>query len=878
MLTYHEYEKKVYDWLIAKHQKDPTFTFSVRQMASKGAERDYFIGTEKSKYFGTTLWFIPVGFPGSASDLIDIFFRFDNNKYWFNFEFSQTKSPDSTQNASALNLIRSIKEKVRSTFGFSYEGGPDTKIEGYIAKSPKPYYGTVEAMLDDLDDSIKLMLPIIKDGIEQEKGVNPGFTAHNYTFEEFENLQDKLERRRAKYSNVSVDTNISAFSQIIERVKNELNNDTKTKDLFLFENSTAKYVWIKDKSGVIGNSLAHYEIINRDSKVHVEVHFEGKKEVKDIFSRTISVLPDKAEWFNWNNSKSIRYNGPFDINDTQITEKICEGLYYLETNLGIKLRQILKSLNPDSGLDKQTQLNQILFGAPGTGKTYNTVNKALKIIAPNFDLTQKREIIKAEFEKYVKKGRIVFTTFHQSMSYEDFVEGIKPEMKGEEDGIENTDSTIGYKIKDGIFKEIVENSRSEVTLDAEKGSLYIPESNFKYPINKVSLGNSQLPEDDVIYQYCMQHNCIAIGFGEDIDFKDVKNRSDIREKYKEAGINIEGKMDFNISAIERLVLWMKPGQLVFVSYGNSRLKAIGVVDGDYYCDSTTPIRYSQFRKVKWLHKDLNLPIQEIYENKFSQQTIYQIDQNKINKDYFKGSQAPSKEDTNNYVLIIDEINRGNVSQIFGELITLIEKDKRLGNNEALEIMLPYSKKVFGVPNNLYIIGTMNTADRSVEALDTALRRRFSFEEIIPKPSIIKDYGKLKDEEGVLKVDGYSIDLVKMLEVINERIEILLDRDHLIGHSYFMNVENTATLKESFSKQIIPLLQEYFFGDYGKISLVLGEGFCVGKKNDNVAKIFAFAKDYEVDVFSEKIVYTLHDPNIMEDDEFIKALKTLMKEE
>ena len=165
-----------------------------------------------------------------------------------------------------------------------------------------------------------------------------------------------------------------------------------------------------------------------------------------------------------------------------------------------------------------------------------------------------------------------------------------------------------------------------------------------------------------------------------------------------------------------------------------------------------------------------------------------------------------------YVLIIDEINRGNVSQIFGELITLIEEDKRVGNAEELQLTLPYSKTRFGVPANLYIIGTMNTADRSVEALDTALRRRFNFEEMLPNHEILD--GK--------EIGGIALD--QLLSVLNKRIEILLDRDHTIGHSYLINVQSEEDLKYAFKNNIIPLLQEYFYGDYEKTGLVLGTGF------------------------------------------------------
>ncbi|MBI1305559.1 MAG: AAA domain-containing protein [Bacteroidetes bacterium] len=220
---------------------------------------------------------------------------------------------------------------------------------------------------------------------------------------------------------------------------------------------------------------------------------------------------------------------------------------------------------------------------------------------------------------------------------------------------------------------------------------------------------------------------------------------------------------------------------------------------------------------------------------------------------------------NRYAILIDEINRGNVAAIFGELITLIEEDKREGTPNALSVILPYSKQTFSVPANLDIYGTMNTADRSVEALDTALRRRFIFEEMVPDPELIRTNGKL--ENGSL--DG--MDLVKLLTTINARIEILLDRDHLIGHSYFLSVASWEDLEQVFFNKIIPLLQEYFYGDYGKIGLVLGNGF-VTQHNRNPDK-FLFAKfDYEdVDELSSRIVYRILHPTGVD---FIAAVEDL----
>lgn len=217
-----------------------------------------------------------------------------------------------------------------------------------------------------------------------------------------------------------------------------------------------------------------------------------------------------------------------------------------------------------------------------------------------------------------------------------------------------------------------------------------------------------------------------------------------------------------------------------------------------------------------------------------------------------------------YVLIIDEINRGNVSQIFGELITLIEEDKRLGTEEELQVILPYSKKPFGVPANLYIIGTMNTADRSVEALDAALRRRFSFEEMPPN----------YDLEELNRVIG-GVQLSNLLKIINGRIEMLLDKDHLIGHSYFVKVKNIQDLQLAFQNKIIPLLQEYFFGDYGKIGLILGTKFFEEETKNKSVQLKSFF-DYGDDGFEERKIYRLKDLSRMNEEDFKTAIIDLIQ--
>jgi 5-methylcytosine-specific restriction protein B len=450
-------------------------------------------------------------------------------------------------------------------------------------------------------------------------------------------------------------------------------------------------------------------------------------------------------------------------------------------------------------------INRILFGPPGTGKTYRTVDEALRILDPAFLVAHERDrpALKQRFDAFVKSGQVRFVTFHQSFSYEDFVEGIRA----------NTDETtdgLRYEVEDGVFKQICEAARSRNVAETGTG---IDIAGRK--IWKVSLGDAST--EGHIFDECMRAGIALLGFGSDADLSDVTSRSDIVERLRAAGEKVEST-DYAVTALDLFARRMQTGDLVVVTQGNLKFRAIGEVTGDYvHVDREGVDTYAQGRPVRWLRQyDPARPYADLMENRFSQMTIYELRSGSINLERLAALLAPEQAEVHEpeaRVLIIDEINRGNISRIFGELITLIEPSKRDGCAEALEVTLPYSKERFSVPRNVHLIGTMNTADRSLAGLDVALRRRFEFVEMLP------DVGALA---GVV-VDGVPVDA--LLSTMNRRIEVLLGRDYMLGHAYFMGLKDAPSLEALagvFRRQVLPLLQEYFFEDWQKIAWVLND--------------------------------------------------------
>ena len=529
-----------------------------------------------------------------------------------------------------------------------------------------------------------------------------------------------------------------------------------------------------------------------------------------------SSYQDEKKWWTPNDNSTCIAIPKHEIDDAN--NKIFIPFFNSQFDYEREISTGTKENNSNNSMS--LNLNQILFGPPGTGKTYNTINKSVAIANPDFNLNQTRTEIKKEFDRLIKEGIIVFTTFHQSMSYEDFIEGIKP-IEPKVEG-----QPVIYKVIPGILKEICERIKNIEKLTSNSLPNANSVSNFDelYSafIKRLKEIISELEENET-HTFQSRRSRVKL----------IKIEND--DSILTTGETANSTETVTKDKLERIYnKYSSPDEITNLV---KQLREVGTDIG------WTTNYFAVFKALKEFETSI-----------------------KTNKS--NDVKTKKKQD---FVLIIDEINRGNVSQIFGELITLVEEDKRLGADEALEVTLPYSKEKFGVPPNLYIIGTMNTADRSVEALDAALRRRFSFEEMPPKPILIANEGKLKAVSGFLD----NIELPLLLNTINKRIEKLLDKDHQIGHSYFMSVKNYTDLKSAFKNKIIPLLQEYFFGDYGKIGLVIGKEFfeTIEKDDEN---LFADFEDYDASSFAERTIYEIKDIDNMSKDSFYKAINFLIK--
>ncbi len=562
------------------------------------------------------------------------------------------------------------------------------------------------------------------------------------------------------------------------------------------------------------------------SKIYSEVRYIRQQENKTI---TASHEANIRGVIEAHSSDSKKFAGKEKDN---IFKKIKKGVWALREGNFENVDIVNDNINENNTNNKISNqpLNQILYGPPGTGKTYNTVIKAMEIIDPtddykNIDYNKYKEL-KNKFDEFKKSGQIEFITFHQSYSYEEFIEGIKPDVK-------NTDKIV-YKIEDGIFKKIADEAlfnSLNITKQQEQN-----EKEFDEVLNIFKINHQEGTELSTVFS---QTKFIIL-------------------EYLKDSIRIKPKVGNTIYSIS-----YEPLQEIYEKDKKNNISnatELGErMDGRFAGISSYYFAFLYY--LKQYSKQINTT---------NQKTI-NFDKAKFLREYYNGN-IKLKENPNKYILIIDEINRGNISKIFGEMITLIEEDKRIGTEHELKLTLPYSKKPFGIPNNLYIIGTMNTSDRSIASIDIALRRRFKFVEMMPKEELVADI-----------TIGDSKNFKDIFKALNEKITILLDRDHQIGHSYFIedkfktedgkeldNDIKIEMLKNIWFDEILPLLNEYFYNDWDKLQALLGKA---SKNNDS----FITIKETELPFYQYDIedkVYDFVDKGKISDNFELALLKII----
>ena len=432
--------------------------------------------------------------------------------------------------------------------------------------------------------------------------------------------------------------------------------------------------------------------------------------------------------------------------------------------------------------------NIILQGAPGTGKTYRIPELVVRLCEPEFDANNAtRKELMSVYDRLKEEKRVMFTTFHQSMDYEDWLEGLRPVLENDQ---------VTYKIESGIFKRLCTEAERPKT---KKKDVNISDEAIVWKVSLSGTGDNPVRRD------CMKNGYIRIGwdgYGENIT-----------EETDWSIHNGEGKTILNA-----FINTMKVGDIVMSCYSSRTIDAIGIVTGEYEWHDNFE-HYKRVRRVKWLVKDINEDIVKLNDGKtMTLGTVYRLNAITLDKvksllDKYEASKTLI-DNNKPYVIVIDEFNRGNVSKIFGELITLLEPDKRNGMRNAESVLLPYSKKEFYIPSNVFLVATMNTADRSLDTIDYAIRRRFAF--ITVKPQEIDDdnfNSELFREVSNLFISNYDEyaesgfdDTIKLLpaETLSEEYR---PEDVWIGHSYFI-MDGEYALQDRLLFEIIPLLEEY----------------------------------------------------------------------
>jgi 5-methylcytosine-specific restriction endonuclease McrBC GTP-binding regulatory subunit McrB len=464
------------------------------------------------------------------------------------------------------------------------------------------------------------------------------------------------------------------------------------------------------------------------------------------------------------------------------------GATWFDTLVPIKSQEIIDAIfhgaQPAGEYDKKPKavgnipsgVNTILYGPPGTGKTYETIERSVKVIAPSFSGDHAAH--KRKFDEMRREGRVEFITFHQSYSYEDFIEGIRPVVDvGDEGG------SPRYECRPGAFKRLACNALFDCLETAEAAKQLVP--------------------FDVLWKALL----FQIESEPETKYPGLSEKTSYQLNVTPKG-NLEG---INVISDKRFLCSRKILEQVF----NAKRSQDSVTVSDVMevvargCHSQLVAAvFNELRRVEKSQFVGKVQLQQ--HTAYSEEEKAEAVQRYLTDGEKSGYQLKPESQWNQYVLVIDEINRGNISKILGELITLIEPDKRLrtgDNQNTLVVTLPYSGERFAVPANLHVLATMNTADKSIALVDVALRRRFDFKELAVDLSVCKQLtGSMRSA----------------LQELNRRIVLRKDRDHQIGHAYFVSVTDDASFNQRFRSQIIPLLQEYFYNDWEGLRYILGE--------------------------------------------------------
>ena len=779
-MDYQEIEKQLFNYFLDKN-KSEGFTFSMRKKASKGSESDIFTGTKKSKYIATTLWNIPCSYPGASIDLLNLLIIFKKSSFHFEFKYFMGTSDDldeqNIMNTKLFDLL--ILEE-------GFENGVIQRSGSKKIKIVSENFTDFNQLPKNFFEFILQKKTKVNNAIMKLKMKYPSWEAEDISQEDYLKQLNNVKKRRENILKSQEANNCEINKRTFWLYSPGENGDQWNE---FYNNGIMAIGWDKlddlrnlgDRDDIgkvltekynlsnnpMNDSLANFEFRDIVSIGDVIIAKKGRDEyigygivTSDYDFDNESIKYKSRRKVDWKKRGSWSSEHKTVLKTLTSISKYPDYVERLTKLIGIELED---NINSGTKMTEKAQ-NTIYFGPPGTGKTYLLSNNLFKEYTHTIDNKSREELLDNLVDNH---------------KWFDIISAIVYDLK-------NCRVTDIYNHE--LLKAKARVSSSKSIRQAIWGTL---QSHTDLACENVNYkGRTSL-------QIMWKNDDSTWRFHDNLDEDSISISKELLEKTR----HLESENGETVKRFE------------FTTFHQS-----------------------------FSYEDFIEGIKPIMNSEDEGEVQYEIQDGIFKRLARKARLNPTKK----YALFIDEINRGNVANIFGELITLIEPDKREGQENELKALLPYSKELFSVPNNLDIIGTMNTADKSVEALDTALRRRFSFTEMKPDSStLVKNEIKCED-----------IELGKLLDTMNLRIEKLLDKDHAIGHSYFLKLKGDASIENLqciFKDNILPLLQEYFYGDFGKIGLILGSAFV--KETKSTVDIFHTDFNYEDrDILSERKLY------------------------